>query len=205
MLSFIHSIRANTLRLEHNGCHLQTFSNTFPKEKICILIHIHQSLFHRVQFTISQLWFKWWFDTEQVTSHYQHQWSWWRHQMETFSALLALCAGNSPVPVNSPHKGQWRRALMFSLIYAWIKDWVNNREAGDLRRHRGHYDVIVMWSNSIMHICITGPQWVKNLLAPGEILSSCSLRHDSRVTGWSFAIPGPLLLTWFNFNLSLDK
>ena len=31
----------------------------------------------------------------------------WRHQMETFSALLAICAGNSPVPVNSPHKGQW--------------------------------------------------------------------------------------------------
>ena len=69
---------------------------------------------------------------------------WWRHQMETFSALLALCAGNSPVPVNSPHKGQWREALMFSLICARINDWVNNREAGDLRRHRGHYDVIVM-------------------------------------------------------------
>ena len=64
--------------------------------------------------------------------------------METFSALLAICAGNSPVPVNSPHKGQWRGALMFSLIYAWINDWVNNREAGDLRRQRGHYDVIVM-------------------------------------------------------------
>ena len=43
--------------------------------------------------------------------------AWWRHQMEPFSALLALCAGNSPVPVNSPHKGQWRGALMFSLIY----------------------------------------------------------------------------------------
>ena len=39
--------------------------------------------------------------------------SWWRHQMETFSALLAICAGNSPVPVNSPHKGLWRGALMF--------------------------------------------------------------------------------------------
>ena len=39
--------------------------------------------------------------------------SWWRHQMWTFSALLAICAGNSPVPVNSPHKGQWRGALMF--------------------------------------------------------------------------------------------
>ena len=47
-------------------------------------------------------------------------------------------------PVNSPHKGQWRGALMFSLIYAWINGCVNNREAGDLRRHRGHYDVTVM-------------------------------------------------------------
>ena len=47
-------------------------------------------------------------------------------------------------PVNSPHKGQWRGALMFSLICVWINGWVNNREAGDLRRHRAHYDVIVM-------------------------------------------------------------
>ena len=28
--------------------------------------------------------------------------SWWRHQMETFSALLAICAGNSPVPAEFP-------------------------------------------------------------------------------------------------------
>ena len=42
--------------------------------------------------------------------------TWWRHQMEAFSALLVLCAGNSPVTVNSPQKGQWRGALMFSLI-----------------------------------------------------------------------------------------
>ena len=47
-------------------------------------------------------------------------------------------------PVNSPHKGQWRGALMFSLICVCIKGWVNNREAGDLRRYRAHYDVIVM-------------------------------------------------------------
>ena len=50
----------------------------------------------------------------------------------TFFALLALCAGNSAVPVNFPHKGQWRGALKFSLICAWINDWVSNREAGDL-------------------------------------------------------------------------
>ena len=47
-------------------------------------------------------------------------------------------------PVNSPHKGQWRRALMISLIWAWTNDWVNDRYPGDLRRHRAHYDVIVM-------------------------------------------------------------
>ena len=71
--------------------------------------------------------------------------AWWRHQMETFSALLTICAGNSPVPVNFPHKGQWRGALMFALICVWINAWVNNRKAGDLRRYCAHYDIIVMF------------------------------------------------------------
>ena len=60
--------------------------------------------------------------------------AWWRHQMETFSALLAIYAGNSPVS----------GALIFSLICVWINGRVNNREAGDLRRYRAHYDVSVM-------------------------------------------------------------
>ena len=72
-----------------------------------------------------------------------HMVAWWRHQMETFSALLAICAGNSP------HKGQWRGAIMFSLIYARINGWVNTGEAGDLRRHHAHYDVIVMFFSEI--------------------------------------------------------
>ena len=49
-------------------------------------------------------------------------------------------------PVNSPHKCQWRTALVFSLICAWINAWVNHRGTGDLGRHRTHYDVIVMES-----------------------------------------------------------
>ena len=57
------------------------------------------------------------------------KYAWWHHLMETFSALLALCAGNHRSPVNSPCKGQWRGALIFSLICAWINGWVNNREA----------------------------------------------------------------------------
>ena len=46
--------------------------------------------------------------------------------------------------VISPQKGQWRRALMFSLICTWINRWVNNRGAGDLRRNHAHHDVTVM-------------------------------------------------------------
>ena len=64
----------------------------------------------------------------------------WKH----FPRNWPFVRGIHRSPVNSPHKGQWRGALMFSLICVWIKDWVNNREAGDLRRHRGHYDVNVM-------------------------------------------------------------
>ena len=47
-------------------------------------------------------------------------------------------------PVNSPHKGQRRGALMFSLICTWINGSGNNHEVGDLRRHRAHYDVTEM-------------------------------------------------------------
>ena len=64
----------------------------------------------------------------------------WKH----FPRNWPFVRGIHRSPVNSPHKGQWRGALMFSLIGVWINDWVNNRETGDLRRQRGHYDVIVM-------------------------------------------------------------
>ena len=60
-----------------------------------------------------------------------------------FRVTGPLC-GEFTGPVNSPHKYQWRRALMFSVICVWINGWVNNREAGDLRRHYSHYDVNVM-------------------------------------------------------------
>ena len=52
--------------------------------------------------------------------------------------------GTHQSPVNSPHKGQWRKALMFSLICTWTNGWVNNRDAGDLRCYQPHYDVTVM-------------------------------------------------------------
>ena len=64
----------------------------------------------------------------------------WKH----FPRYWPFMRGIHRSPVNSQHKGQWRRALMFTLICTWINGWVNNREAGDLRRHQAHYDVTIM-------------------------------------------------------------
>ena len=72
----------------------------------------------------------------------------WKH----FPRYRPFVRGIHRPPVNSPHKGQWRGALMFSLIYTWINGWVNNGEAGDLRRHRAHYDVTVMLGSLLFQI-----------------------------------------------------
>ena len=65
----------------------------------------------------------------------------WKH----FPCYWPFVRGIHRSPVNSPHKGQWHGALMFSLICVWIYGWVNNHRAGDLRRHHAHYDVIIMF------------------------------------------------------------
>ena len=70
--------------------------------------------------------------------------SWWRHQVETFSALLALCAGNSPVTGEFPSQRPVIRSFDVFIDLLMNNAWVNNRQAVDLRRYRAHYDVIVM-------------------------------------------------------------
>ena len=70
----------------------------------------------------------------------------WKH----FPRNRPFVHGIHRSPVNSPHKGQWRGAFMFSLICTWINGWVNTGEAGDLKRHSAHYDVTLMcwWSGN---------------------------------------------------------
>ena len=55
----------------------------------------------------------------------------WKH----FPRYWPFVRGIHRSLVNSPHKGQWRGALMFSLICAWTNSWANHRDAGELRRH----------------------------------------------------------------------
>ena len=88
----------------------------------------------------------------------------WKH----FPHYWRICAGSSLV--NCLHKGQWRGALMFSITCAWINSWVNNGELGDLRRHRGHYNVIVM-----RPLCLQMSSVATMLTANVDILSNfCS-------------------------------
>ena len=82
-------------------------------------------------------------------------------------------------PVNSPHKGQWCGALMFSLICVWINRWVNNGEAGDLRCYRAHYDVSVMLKTKS---CLD-----TNFVTKGSarvVVMTCDAPNDEEVPTW---------------------
>ena len=90
--------------------------------------------------------------------------------------------------VNSPHKGQWRGALMFSLICARLNSWVHNRYGGDLKRYQIHYDVIVMHNrlepgNHQCDRCL-GSHWRSYLLFPRPHDDVIKWKHFTRY--WPF-------------------
>ena len=73
-----------------------------------------------------------------------------RHQMPTFTPLLSLCAGNSPVVGEFPAQSPVTRSFDVSLIFAWTNSLANNGDAGDLRCHCAQYDVTVMSQSKIL-------------------------------------------------------
>ena len=78
---------------------------------------------------------------------------------KTFPRYWPWVRGFHRSPGDSPHKGQWRGTLTFSLISAWINGWANNRDTGDLRRHRTHFDVTV--THSWSRCCQGGNSYYK--------------------------------------------
>ena len=84
-----------------------------------------------------------------IPAAYNHKFSGIHHDVvikwKYFLRYWPFVGGIHRLELNSQHKGQWRGALMFSLICTWRNGLVNNGEAGDLRRHLGHYDVTRMW------------------------------------------------------------
>ena len=105
----------------------------------------------------------------------------WKH----FPRYWPFVRGIHRSLVNSPHKGQWRGALMFPLICVWINAWVNNREAGDLRRHRAHYDVTVMFGLPTKEI------WMLRIITEhlGENPPEVPVRSQRPINAYHFTIP----------------
>ena len=97
------------------------------------------------------------------------------------SALLAICAGNSPVPGEFPSQ----RPVTRSFDVFLINGWVSNREAGDLRRHRAHYFVIVMMTQTVAAVCAT--YWY-------QVRFSKESPFDSRLIFVIFSVVPPTLL-----------
>ena len=102
--------------------------------------------------------------------------SWWRHQMKTFSALLALCAGNSPVTGEFPAQRPVTRSFDVFFDLLLNKRLSKIRVAGDLRRHRGHYDVTVIVQIQIANIYLI--MWDKPGQNEKHGLSSPNGSHD---------------------------
>ena len=92
--------------------------------------------------------------------------TWWHHQMETFSTSLALSEGNPPVTSGFPSQRQWCGALMSSLICSWRNSWAHKPDAGDLRHHRAHYDL------TVMEILKTGTPWLTECVRYGVYVMS---------------------------------
>ena len=81
--------------------------------------------------------------------------SWWRHQMEIFSVLLVIYAGNSPVTGEFPAQRPVKRSFDVFFYLLMNKWWVNNGEVGDLRRQWAHYDVSVTSRNVLKkNVCV---------------------------------------------------
>ena len=114
--------------------------------------------------------------------------------METFSAVLAFFEGNSPFTgnKNSHHRGQWRGALMFSLTYTWTNGWINNRDAGDLRRNCAYCDVISM---TLRHMdCLRGGRVVTRGFGGCQSDIHRRLRWRWVVVAMFFVFPCPVEL-----------
>ena len=90
-----------------------------------------------------------------LNHHYHDDIIKWKH----FPCNWPFVRGIHQPPVDSPHKGQWREALMFSLICAWTNGWANNQDVGDFRCHSTHYDIRTKMS---LHVLLSNHQQLFN-------------------------------------------
>ena len=124
--------------------------------------------------------------------------SWWRHQMETFSTLLAICAGNSPVPVELPARRSGSRSfdIFFDLrpnkqLNKQLWGWWFETPSWSLWRHR----IFFLWLHHMIYL----PMFVRVIsLASHEGPPSCSAGHQlDEPMGFSGGLGQQLLMLYF--------
>ena len=126
----------------------------------------------------------------------------WCHHMETFSMLLALCAGNSPVTGEFPSQRPvtWSFDVYFDLR---INGWVNNHETGNWRHPHNHYDVTVMYENTNIHpcdvttlsICCLSNHW-PSWLTTADVEIACSPLMHPQLPWQPHACMDQLAIAW---------
>ena len=116
----------------------------------------------------------------------------WKH----FPRYWPFVRGIHRFPVNSHHKGQWRGAVMFSLICAWKNGWVNNRKAGDLRRHRAHHDIsVIIFFRHKIRIDASSKSLMIPIIQRDEVVISIEMA----LYHWYTVTSSPLNVTKYGF------
>ena len=108
----------------------------------------------------------------------------WKH----FPRCWHFVRGIHRSPVDSPLKRKWRGVLVFYLIRAWTNGWANNRDAGDLRRYRAHYDVTLMFTGAVTRLLQC--RWImiiRGNIGQDIIMTSHERRGIKSPATWLFA------------------
>ena len=134
--------------------------------------------------------------------------------MERCASMMTSSNGNIFCVTGPLHKGQWRGALMFSLICAWINCSVNTGEAGDLRRHGASYYVIVIAGNHRWFVDFSNSHGVNTQRMNGGVLCQKQVSRTGASNPYSLSVgcnyvslplipvSGTILLKWNVANCS---
>ena len=157
------------------------------------LLHFREMLDHGkiISWNIQWLFELWWYQWNITAAYRKSLNSWWRHPIRTFFRVTDPLCGDITGHRWIPHTMVSDADLGFFIIYIWIKAWVNNREAGDLRHHRAHCDAIVI---CMLHFWVLPlhsilPPYIYKLslcfavlriLFPAEISVSLNIQNDPK-------------------------
>ena len=119
---------------------LQAGFLVFSEHKIRTLIRKYEIIPHRISSHTPSA------ETEISSSLWRNFHHWLHDDVIKWKYFPCYCPlwGESPVTGGFPSQKSVTRSLILSLMCAWTDGWANNRDVGDLRRHRAHYDVNLM-------------------------------------------------------------